>query len=208
MGSTRRRGTAGTRRRPSPACSKQPECLCSTSWETTIWSNLDSRSTHVQSIHARRTTLGAFNFVGYQCSLPFMGGVFEKPEAGIETDLGSLEHLVDSQTVFVSHSPALGILDPGFGDSRIGSDALRRFLDRRQCLVHIHGHSHAGFGRVGQHLNVASGGARRAVPSISKPCSIRFLEWNRTSPKPKGGAHPSAARAIMSGRGRSGALDG
>jgi Icc-related predicted phosphoesterase len=124
---------------------------------------LDSRSTHVQSIHARRTTLGTFSFVGYQYSLPFMGGVFEKPEAGIETDLACLEHLVDSQTVFVSHSPALGILDPGFGESRIGSDALRRFLDRHPCLVHIHGHSHAGFGRVGRHLNVASAGQRRAV---------------------------------------------
>ena len=124
---------------------------------------LDSHSTHVQSIHARRMTLGAFGFVGYQYSLPFMGGVFEKPEAGIATDLASLENFIDSQTVFVSHSPALGILDPGFGDSRIGSEALGRFLERHPCLVHIHGHSHAGFGRLGRHLNVASAGQRRAM---------------------------------------------
>jgi Icc-related predicted phosphoesterase len=108
-------------------------------------------------------TLGAFGFVGYQYSLPFMGGVFEKPEAGIATDLASLENFIDSQTVFVSHSPALGILDPGFGDSRIGSEALGRFLERHPCLVHIHGHSHAGFGRLGRHLNVASAGQRRAM---------------------------------------------
>ena len=124
---------------------------------------LDSRSMRVQSIHGRRVTLGAFNFVGYQYSLPFMGGVFEKPEAGIAIDLTSLESLVDSQTVFVSHSPALGILDPGFNESRIGSGELLRFLERHPCLVHIHGHSHAGFGRVGKHLNVASAGQRRAV---------------------------------------------
>lgn len=55
---------------------------------------LDSQSARVQSIHARRVTLGSFNFVGYQYSLPFMGGVFEKPEGGIESDLAALTSLV------------------------------------------------------------------------------------------------------------------
>jgi Icc-related predicted phosphoesterase len=124
---------------------------------------LDSDSAQVQSIHGRRVTLGAFNFVGYQYSLPFMGGVFEKAEVDIETDLAELTRLVDSQTVVVSHSPALGILDPGFAESRIGSASLLRFLERDPFLVHIHGHSHAGFGRSGKHFNVASAGRSRAM---------------------------------------------
>jgi Icc-related predicted phosphoesterase len=124
---------------------------------------LASRSARVQSIHGRRVTLGGFNFLGYQYSLHFMGGVFEKDESGIESDLAALTSLVDPQTVFVSHSPALGILDPGFDGSSIGSGTLGRFLERRPFLVHVHGHSHEGFGRLGKHFNVASAGQCRAM---------------------------------------------
>ncbi len=124
---------------------------------------LNSTVPSVQSLHGRRVELGRYSFVGYQYSLPFMGGTFEKPEAGIEADLAALERLVDADTVFVSHSPALGILDPGFEETRIGSAALRDFLARHPVRAHIHGHSHAGFGRHGRHFNVASGGRTRAI---------------------------------------------
>lgn len=124
---------------------------------------LDARSGRVQSIHGRRVALGPFSFVGYQYSLPFMGGIFEKSEAGIETDLASLAGLVGPKTVVVSHSPALGMLDPGFGESNIGSGSLLRFLESNPFLVHVHGHSHAGFGRCGKHFNVASAGRARAM---------------------------------------------
>ena len=124
---------------------------------------LDSRSPRIQSIHERRVTIGAFSFLGYQYSLPFMGGVFEKSEDGIDADLAALTRLVDTHTVFVSHSPALGILDPGFDERRIGSSSLRRYLERTPFLVHIHGHSHAGFGRLERHFNVASAGRTRAM---------------------------------------------
>jgi Icc-related predicted phosphoesterase len=124
---------------------------------------LDSHTERVQSIHGRRVTLGAFNFVGYQYSLPFMGGIFEKSDDGIASDLVPLATLVDAKTVFVSHSPALGILDPGFGDSGIGSQSLGEFLESHPYLVHIHGHSHAGFGRLGRHVNAASAGQARAI---------------------------------------------
>lgn len=124
---------------------------------------LDSSSKRVQSIHGRRTQVGRFGFVGYQCSLPFMGGAFEKPEAGIEADLADLAALLDEDTVFVSHTPAFGILDPGFGEVRIGSTAVRELLDRNSFRAHIHGHSHAGFGWHGKHFNVASAGHGRAM---------------------------------------------
>ena len=76
---------------------------------------LNSTSERVRSIHGCRVAFGPFAFVGYQYSRPFMGGVFEKPEDEIQTDLVPLAILLDAQTVFVSHSPAKGILDPGFG---------------------------------------------------------------------------------------------
>jgi Icc-related predicted phosphoesterase len=124
---------------------------------------LDSASERVQSIHGRRAQLGRFGFVGYQYSLPFMGGAFEKPEAEIAADLAGLAALLDEDTVFVSHAPAFGILDPGFGEVRIGSTAVRELLDRNSFRAHIHGHSHAGFGWQGKHFNVASAGRARAM---------------------------------------------
>lgn len=92
-----------------------------------------------------------------------MGGTFEKPDAAIELDLVPLAGLVDADTIFVSHSPAFGILDPGFGDSQMGSRSIRQFLDTKSFLAHIHGHSHAGFGSSGKHFNVAAAGRRRAM---------------------------------------------
>jgi len=41
---------------------------------------LNSTVPSVQSLHGRRVELGRYSFVGYQYSLPFMGGTFEKPE--------------------------------------------------------------------------------------------------------------------------------
>ena len=124
---------------------------------------LCSGSDRVQSIHGRQVECGRFRFVGYQYSLPFMGGPFEKPDDDIRVDLAGLPASFDAATVFVSHSPAFGILDPGFEDARIGSHAIREFLEAHPFLAHIHGHSHPGFGRTKRHFNVASAGQTRAM---------------------------------------------
>jgi Icc-related predicted phosphoesterase len=124
---------------------------------------LEPQSERVQSLHARRVELGRFSFVGYQYSLPFMGGTFEKNEEGIEADVAVLDSLLDANTVFVSHSPVLGILDTAFGGARIGSRSLQAFLERNRFKAHIHGHNHSGFGRDGLHFNVASAGRERAI---------------------------------------------
>jgi len=124
---------------------------------------LNASSDQVQSIHAREGKCGRFAFVGYQYSLPFMGGTFEKPDGDIRIDLAQLPTRLGPETVFVSHSPALGILDPGCGDVHIGSGSLREFLEANPFRAHIHGHSHAGFGRHGNHFNVASATRMRTM---------------------------------------------
>ena len=65
---------------------------------------LNSHSNRVRSLHGQRVRAGQFAFVGYQYSLPFMGGTFEKPEAGIERDLRDLAELVGAETVVVTHT--------------------------------------------------------------------------------------------------------
>lgn len=114
-------------------------------------------------LHGRRIEMGDFNFAGYQYSLPWMGGIFEKPDDEIAADLEEMKGKVDDRTVFVTHSPAFGILDPGFGPKKIGSRSLSLFLDAHPVRAHIHGHSHGGFGRTGVHFNVASARHKRAM---------------------------------------------
>jgi Icc-related predicted phosphoesterase len=116
-----------------------------------------------QSLHTRRLPCGPYNFVGYQYSLPFMGGIFEKPENEIAEDAHELESLLDGQTVFVSHSPAFGVLDRTASGVHAGSRSLGQLINRKSPLAHIHGHVHQGFGRDGRHFNVAAAGMRRAM---------------------------------------------
>ncbi len=114
------------------------------------------------SLHRRRIDHPDFNFVGYQCSLPFMGGVNERPEEMIAAELAPLEPLMDERTVFVTHSPAAGVLDSTLLGPA-GSTSIRAVVARRGVRAHIHGHIHESFGREGRHFNVAAGHDRRAV---------------------------------------------
>jgi Icc-related predicted phosphoesterase len=114
-------------------------------------------------LHNCRIDMGRFNFVGYRYSLPWMGGIGEKPEDEILDDLESLAAYLDSGTVLVTHSPAHGILDPGFGTKKIGSRSLKKLIEDHPIRAHVHGHSHGGFGRDGVHFSVASALHRRSI---------------------------------------------
>ena len=126
------------------------------------WIDLDPAPGRVQTLHMIRRDYGGFNFVGYQYTLPFMGGVFEKPEQEIGEDLLQLERLVDDRTVLVTHGPARGILD----STRLGpagSTSLRDLVLRHRIRAHIHGHIHGSFGRIDHRFNVAAGRQGRAM---------------------------------------------
>lgn len=115
------------------------------------------------SLHGRRVDLGDYNFVGYQYSLPFMGGHFEKEEPGIAADVGRLAPLKDRRTVLVTHNPAQGLLDIGVLGWSAGSTSILQVVRERDVLAHIHGHIHACFGRSGRHFNVAAAGSCRGM---------------------------------------------
>jgi Icc-related predicted phosphoesterase len=124
---------------------------------------LGSNCGHVQSLHMRRLDLGGYNFVGYQYSLPFMGGIFEKPEESIGRDLVNLRDFIDERTIFVTHSPAQGTLDTTVLGTHAGSNSISEFVGRFNIRAHIHGHIHACFGREGRHFNVAAIPSEKAV---------------------------------------------
>ena len=124
---------------------------------------LEPRVSGIQSVHNRRIELGGFNFVGYQYSLPFMGGIHEKPEEEIREDLAGLASLVDGSTILVTHSPAYGVLDLGIPDRHAGSRAILDVVVERNPVGHIHGHIHSQFGRADKHFNVAAAGHKRGI---------------------------------------------
>ena len=75
------------------------------------WVELTPPGEQIRSLHGARVDRAGFNFVGYQCTLPFMGGVNERSEEAIASELSRLETLMDERTVLVTHSPAAGVLD-------------------------------------------------------------------------------------------------
>ncbi|MEE9123152.1 MAG: metallophosphoesterase [candidate division NC10 bacterium] len=127
------------------------------------WIDLDPPGDPFKSIHGRRIDIGSFNFVGYQHTLPFMGGINEKPEEEIARDLELLVRLMDARTVLVTHGPAFGILDLGILDQHAGSASILTAVDRRSVRAHIHGHIHRCFGRQDLHFNVAAAGRLRGM---------------------------------------------
>jgi Icc-related predicted phosphoesterase len=124
---------------------------------------LQPRSKNIISLHGRRISFAPFNFVGYQFSLPFMGGIYEKPEEEIEKDIAAIEHHVDQDTVLVTHSPAHGVLDRGILNRHSGSTSILELIQMKKPRAHIHGHIHRHFGRQGIHFNVAADMQERAV---------------------------------------------
>jgi len=125
--------------------------------------DLNPASDQFTSIHGRRIEVGGFNLVGYEYSLPFMGGVYEKREEAIREDLLQLRASVDTKTVLVTHSPAYGVLDTGILDIHAGSRSILDLVRDCDVHAHIHGHIHGCFGRSGRHFNVATGGQCRAM---------------------------------------------
>jgi Icc-related predicted phosphoesterase len=124
---------------------------------------LGPSSGQVRSIHGIRIDLDPYNIVGYQYSLPFMAGIFEKTDEAIARDLEVLVPLVDDRSVFVTHCPAKGYLDRTMLDTHAGSPSIRDFIEKTGVRAHIHGHIHSGFGREGRHFNVAALPKARAM---------------------------------------------
>jgi Icc-related predicted phosphoesterase len=124
---------------------------------------LEYEDEQVKALHGRQLAWENYNFVGYQFTLRFVGSVFVKPEREIEKDLQLVEPLLNSKSVFVTHTPAYGTLDSTFAGEHVGSPSLAALLERRPVLAHIHGHIHHSFGHEGNRFNVAAGAQRRAM---------------------------------------------
>jgi Icc-related predicted phosphoesterase len=146
----------------------------------------------LRSINQKRVSFGQFNFVGYQFTTPFVGGLFEKDEAAQAADLLLLARLVDRKTVLVTHGPAHSILDKVRGapywDGRkydlnetnkevsFGGQELKKMLDTHPVWLHLFGHIHQSFGVLGNSVNGAFPHSRKFVEIELETRAVRFID--------------------------------
>ena len=127
------------------------------------WKSIDK----LQNINQRRVDLGAYNFVGYQYTNPFVGGPFEKNEWKQRKDLRNLRRLMDSNTILVTHGPAYGEIKIASSEAAsvqsIGSKSLRWFINKTKPKYHLFGHVHYFFGIYGKSINGAYPRVRKFV---------------------------------------------
>jgi len=105
---------------------------------------------NIKSLHLNRGTVKNISFTGLSGTipLPFRNRVrlFEK------NLMNQANSLIDSQTVFVAHTPPWGSLDQVMGRFHSGSKMVRNLVEKKQPRLLICGHIHeaAGSENIGQ----------------------------------------------------------
>ncbi len=124
------------------------------------------------NINQKRAVYKKFKFIGYQYTVPFVGGLYEKPESEQKKDLARLERKIDSDTILITHGPPRGILD----DQNYGSNALRNLVDKNPPRLHLFGHIHQSFGRQGPFINGSFPSGRKFVSIDLDTLESSYLE--------------------------------
>lgn len=104
---------------------------------------------NLYNVHGRRVRFDGHCFVGYR----YTG--LERSEIEQERDLEKMAGLIGADTILVTHSPPYGILDRSRGGRHIGSRAVRRLAGSALVRLHLFGHVHEDFGRLGKYYNGA-----------------------------------------------------
>jgi Icc-related predicted phosphoesterase len=126
-------------------------------------------------ISQRRAKHGKYNFVGYHYTSPFVGGSFEKTLPDQRQDFAMLRHLIDQNTILVTHGPPFGILDTGGDGEHYGSKALRDLVDSTSPRLHLFGHIHHSHGRSDNSINGAYPHVRRFVAVDVDTLQVEFI---------------------------------
>jgi Icc-related predicted phosphoesterase len=133
------------------------------------WPKVDrllERFPNTASLHLREHIINGIGLVGVSGTIP----VPFRSKVGIweQRIMNSLGTLVNTDTILVTHTPPLGILDKVFNKYNAGSRRLYKFILERQPKILICGHIHEnpGVGFVGKTLVVNCSMARNATGAI------------------------------------------
>jgi len=109
-----------------------------------------NRFSNLASLHLNRVTVQSIPFVGLSGTipLPFRNRVGLRKKFLME----KVSPLIDSQTVFVVHTPPWGSMDQVMGRFHSGSKMVRNLIEKTQPKLLICGHIHeaAGVAEVGE----------------------------------------------------------
>lgn len=138
-----------------------------------------SRQKVVYKLHAKYHKIGKFVIVGYPFvnPTPFLLKDWEKEEKEIAKDLERLSrNLSPKKTICIFHAPPFGTkLDMLHGGEHKGSEAIRKFIEKNQPLISLHGHIHESpevsgtiKQRIGKTLCVNPGNGRIILVDLDK----------------------------------------
>jgi Icc-related predicted phosphoesterase len=105
-----------------------------------------SRDKMVKTLNRSFYRLSGFTVAGYPYvnPTPFLLKDWEKPESEITKDMEKLaKNIGPGKTVYVFHAPPYGTkLDVLHSGEHKGSEAIRKFIEKAQPLLTLHGHIH------------------------------------------------------------------
>lgn len=119
----------------------KPIFLISGNHDLTAWKS----EGNIVNIHEKKIKFKGLNFVGYKWTS------LHRYEEDHKNDIKKLKKKVGKKTIFVSHTPAAGVLDGGFGHN--GSKDIKNMIDKKKPLFHLHGHVHSTWGVEGNTVN-------------------------------------------------------
>jgi Icc-related predicted phosphoesterase len=96
--------------------------------------------------------LDGVTFYGSPWTPPFMQWHFMAEESQLAILYQNIPASVD---VLVTHGPPLGILDPGWTGTHVGSTALAEAISQRKVRHHVFGHLHAAGGQMVEQANTS-----------------------------------------------------
>jgi len=129
--------------------------------------------------HMKKHSFGGFDIVGYSCvnPYPFIFKEWERNEGDIKKDLEKLKKGMNpSKTIMVFHAPPHNtVLDVMYTKENMGSKSIRKFIEKEQPLLTLHGHIHESpdisgsiKDTIGKTLSVNPGRGRIALIDLDK----------------------------------------
>ena len=121
----------------------------------------------------------------YVNPMPFLLKDWEKSENYIESDLRYLGGETDpKKSVWLFHDPPFDTkLDVAFGGRHVGSRAVRKFIDKEQPLVTLHGHIHESpeisgkfYQRLGRTVSINPGNKHFVIFDLEKPMDMKVIK--------------------------------
>ncbi|MBL7206646.1 MAG: metallophosphoesterase [Candidatus Aenigmarchaeota archaeon] len=135
-----------------------------------------------QGIHKLNDwTLRGYSFVN---PTPFFIKDWERKEKDIEKDLKEIENQCAEKSLIVFHAPPINTnLDIIYTGEHVGSKSIRKFIEKAQPTMTLHGHIHESpeisgntMDKIGETICINPGNAKIILIDLDNPKNIIFTK--------------------------------